>query len=466
MAMTHSIESDIPVTGPLGVSSQKNPVEFRYSRLKYAVATSLSSKVTTALVQLIALPVAVKALGNSCFTLYAMITAAVAWLALTNLGIGPALVVRIAEAHARGDADSERCLFVSALLPVTILAFCTSIIALSLVWTFNISTLFGPNYVGDIGTIRSGLSILILLFFVQAILSLFEAAQSGYQEQYVYNLNATVSSIPCFIAILAVAKSGATVVGMILAVNAPVVIFRILNALWVLKAHENLRMVPEAFRKGLAVSLLKHGVSYSLAGGFGNFLAHVYPVILVGRALPPVHSAAFAATMNALVLASSVLSMVYLPMWSAIADSLARGEIEWAKKARRRLVTASAVYGLIVGLGFAFLGQSVFRFWFQGALHPDRSLLIACGIYFFALCWEGPHFTILVGLRQIHFASLVFLARTALSAVLMSLMIRYFGVVAPFAVMSVMVLIITSWSFPILTNRALRHKGIAFVNRS
>ena len=87
---------------------------FRIRRIKYAVVTSLCSKAITIIMQVVALPIAVKALGNKQFVLYSMLISAVGWLSLVNLGIGPALTVNIAEAAVLKDRETEKRLFNSA----------------------------------------------------------------------------------------------------------------------------------------------------------------------------------------------------------------------------------------------------------------------------------------------------------------------------------------------------------------
>jgi O-antigen/teichoic acid export membrane protein len=407
----------------------------RSKRFRYAVATSLSSKITTAALQIIALPIAAISLGVHGFALYSMLTAAVGWLALSNLGIGPTLIVKLATAHVYGKIEEERSIFSSAFFSVLTISSAVFLIVIFSVWTLPVQNIFGPLYVSDVQTIKWGLTTLASMFLIQSLLSLFESAQAGYQEQYIQNLFATVSSIPCILAILAIARLSPTPVSMILALNVPIVLFRIGNTVYVLLRHSHVFPSFKSFRWSLCKELLRSGSIYSLAGGVGNFFAHVLPVILIGRTFNAEISSAFAATMNAIILISGVLSMVSAPLWPAIADSVARGDGGWARKAYRRLLWAVMSFGLITFLFLCLRGEWLFHVWFKGEINPSRSLILAAGLYFVTLCWEVAHFTILVGLKRIEIASVLVCVRAVLGVIATIACLRMGHEAIPFIVM-------------------------------
>lgn len=417
-------------------SHQRN----RYFR--YSIASSLVSKVITAAVQIIALPIAALSLGVHGFSLYAMLIAAVGWLALSNLGIGPTLVVRLAASNVHRNFEEENHIFSSAFFSTLFVSTVVSVFAILAVWTLPVQNVFGQLYVDDLLTIRWGLTVLIALFLLQSNLSLFESAQAGYQQQYLQNLFAAASGVPCILAIWIVAKHYPTPVNLILAINLPLVLFRLINVVWVMFRHQHLIPSLSSFRWFLCKDLVRNGVTFSLAGGIGNFLAHIFPVILVGRSFSADISAAFAATMNAIILVSGVLSMLSTPLWPAIADSVARGEREWARKAYRRLLYAVMTFAILVNLFFAVLGGWLFNLWFKGQINPSQGLLLAAGFYFVFLCWESAHFTILVGLHKIGMVSRLVFVRAVLGVLITISFIKMGNETVPFIAMITAIIII------------------------
>lgn len=379
---------------------------------RYAVVSSVASKLTTVAVQIIAIPMAALSLGAHEFALYAMLIAAVGWLTLSNLGIGPTLVVRLAKAHVYGSISEESHIFSSAFFPTLIISAAVSLSALSVLWILPINAIFGPLYINDLSTIKNGLTALICLFFLQANISLFESAQAGYQKQYVANIFAAISSLPCILAVFIISKVNPTPVNIILALNVPVIIFKLINAVWIMRRYPHIIPSLLNFRWSISKNLLKNGIIFSLAGGIGNFLAHILPVIIIGRLFASNVSASFSATMNVIILASGITSMLANPLWPAISSSVAQGDHDWAKRAYRRLLWVVMTFGLLVALFLGLKGEWLFKIWFKGEINPSNELLMAAGLYFVALCWESAHFSILIGLHQIKIASILICMRS------------------------------------------------------
>lgn len=424
-------------------------------RFRYAVGSSIASKIATVAVQIIAMPVAALSLGAHGFALYAMLTAAVAWLTLSNLGVGPVLTVRLASAHAMGKVEDERNIFSSAFFPSLILSSLASLSALLIIWMVPIENIFGPLYVADISTIRSGLTVFVAIFYLHTNLSLFEYAQSGYQEQYVQNLVSALSSLLSLLALLIFVKFYPTPVGLILALNSPVVFLRFCNAIFVMLRHSHTRPSLKAFRWYLCKTLMQSGAVYSLAGGVGNFLAHILPVILIGRMFSAESSAAFAATMNLLILASGVISMLSTPLWPAIADSIARGDRGWAERAYNRLLLAVMTFGFATALALTFKGELIFEIWFKGQINPARNLIVGAALYFVASCWESAHFSVLVGLHKISVASVLVFTRTAVGIIAISVFLKVGSETSIFVIMFFSILLVDFIPLRMMVKRKL-----------
>jgi hypothetical protein len=411
-------------------------------RFRYSVASSLASKVTTAAVQIVALPIAALSLGMHGFALYVMLTAAVGWLTLSSLGIGPILAVKLAAAHAHDDLGAENCIFSSAFFPSLLLSATVFLVVVFGVWVLPIHNIFGPLYIADEYTIRVGLTVLVSMFFLQTNISIFESAQAGYQEQFVQNLVASISSIPCLIAVLVVAKHNPTPLDMILAINLPTILFRCANVAAIIWRHPQVRPLFNSFRRPICKELVSSGAIFSLAGGTGNFFAHILPVILIGRSYNSGIAASFAATMNAIILAGGVISMVSTPLWPAIADSVAKGDRNWATQAYRRLLWSVMTLGLSTALLLGIRGEWIFHVWFKGQVSPARSLILAAGLYFVAFCWESVHFTILIGLHKITMASVLVWGRAVLGLVATVIFINTGNEAIPFISMTLAIIIV------------------------
>jgi O-antigen/teichoic acid export membrane protein len=432
---------------------------FRIQRIKYAVVTSIASKVATLSVQLLAMPIAIRSLAPERFALYAMLAAAMGWLSIANIGIGPGLVVKTATAAASHDRAREVRLFASALIPVLALALTLGITLLLLLNAVPVTALFGENYAGDATTIRAGLSILIVFVLLRAVFSVAEAAQAGHQENHLINLRGAVGGFFSLIAIIAVSWSAPSVIGMILAVNAPLILAQGFNAGWFLRRRPYLLPRLRDFEWQECKSLMVAGVTFMLAGTVGNYLNHQFPVILIGRALDAQATATFAAVMNAFILALGIVTMFALPLWPAIADSLARGEAAWARKAYRKLLVCAMLYALAVGAVLGLLGQAILRVWFGPGVAPSVTLMVTIGVYFVLDAWEYVHYMVLVGLKRIRIPSLLYAARSLLVVFLTPLLIERWRETGAAVALCVSVVLFTAWTLPYLTHLSIRRAG-------
>jgi O-antigen/teichoic acid export membrane protein len=427
----------------------------RERRLKYAIATSLGSKVTTAIVQIVAFPIALAALGPEQFVLYAMLASAVGWLGLVNIGVGPPLTVMMSEAAASGDRLRQQRLFSSALWPVVLLVLVTGTVLFVALHFVSPDRLFGAAYAGQGRTIEAGLTILIAVFLVQTLVSVVEAAQLGYQEQYRLNAMGIGGNLASAIALVGIATIRPSVVSMIAAVSIPPLLFRIANAVSVLSHRPYLRLITGGLSWDTSRSLVGSGLAFSLATGFGNFLCHQLPIVLIGKRLPTEEAASFAVAMNALLIAAGMVSMVTVSLWPAISDGMARGERAWVERAFHRTRRYSVGYGLLVGAVFAVFGRILFRLWFGASIEVGPALSSALGLYFFLLMWENAHFAVLIGMKDIAMPSLLYVCRSVFAVGLMSFLALRVGAPAAFVALALSVCLFTLWPFHARVQRVL-----------
>jgi O-antigen/teichoic acid export membrane protein len=319
--------------------------------------------------------------------------------------------------------------------------------------------LFGASYAADHSTIVAGLWILTTVFLVQTLVSVVEAAQLGYQEQYRLNAMAIFGNLASAIAIIGVATSRPTVVGLIAAISLPPLLFRIANAAHVIWHRPHLRPRPAAVSRDVTRRLVGSGVAFSLATGFGNFLCHQLPIVLMGKRLPSDEAASFAVAVNALLIAAGMVSMVTVSLWPAISDGMARGERTWVAQASRRTLRYSVGYGLLVGAVFAVFGRLLFRLWFGTAIEVGPALSVTLGVYFFLLMWENAYFAILIGMKEIAVPSLLYIGRSVFAVALMQILVPRIGAPAAFIALALSVCLFTLLPFRARVRRVLTGPG-------
>ena len=407
-------------------SERGGPAALRTRRLQYALGASLGGKLSSLLVQLIAMPVAVRALGSEQFALYLILAAAAAWLLLAEVGIGPVLVSRTALAVARHDLAEQRRLLSSAAALIGMLAVALGGISYGILATCPVEGFFGPHYTKWASTIDGGLAILVGFSILAILCSVVEAVQAGYQEQHerlVWQIAANIASLGT---LLAAALWWPTVLGMILAVNLPLYVARGLNALRFLRKRPFLLPALRDCRIAYMKEMLGDGF-YMWLGSLCHVLCVQAPLLIVGRNLSPSATACFGAGMNILVLLTSAMLMVVWPVWPAMADSRARGDVSWASSVYRKTLTMSVSLSALIAIALSLTGSRIVPLWLGPSIRPTTLFMTLLSLYFVVSQWEYVHFMMLMGLNRIRKGSVPWFLRSCLAIGSISLLVGWAG---------------------------------------
>ncbi len=417
----------------------------RASRMRAAVVTALASKIAGIGVQLLAIPLAVRALGPQQFALYAMMAAAAGWLTLAGVGVGPSLTVRVAS--CLGDQRRESHLFLSGLFPVALASIAAGAAFLAASWMLPLATIFGQRTIVDATEVRLGLSVLAVMLVLQAIASVVESAQIGYQETHIQNIRGLVGNLATVATVVSVATWWPSIIGLILAVSGPALLARLVNGIQFLTRRPHLLAHARSWSPRDSWALVRDGISFAMAGGVGAFLTVQAPVILVGRTVGTIEAASFAAAMNLFVVAAGMVTMVMTPLWPAVADAMAHRDRLWLQGSYRRLLGFGLAYALAAAASVGAGGHLIMRFWVGPAINMTPELAAAWAVAFVCHVWEYLHYMWLTGAGRIASSSLVYLGRAAGSALVMAVLVGRWGTAVPFLTFAVMVCTSSGWIF-------------------
>lgn len=434
---------------------------FRLERLKYATATSLLSKITTFSIQILAIPVAVHSLGPEQFSVYAVLASSLAFLSMSDIGMGPALTVGIASAKAANQATKEAELLSSAFFPVLGLSALVLLAFVISALLFPVESILGFDSSVDSVRIRAALLMLLSMILVQSLMTLPEAAQGGHQELHIRNLWLTFGNVLSLVAILLIARYYPTYIGMLLAVKGPFVLLQIVNVTHFFSRNNYLVPRWRDYDPSSAKSLMLSGAAIMLVT-LGSYLAHQFPIVIANRQLGASITASVAATFSAFLLLFGMISLFSNPLRPAFADSVARHDIRWVRRAYQRYLLYSMSVACFVGLCMAMWGTVALRIWIGGFLVFDRMFLLLMGAYFVLTTWEHVHFTTLIGLGTIRLPGIIFLIRAVLAASLVILFVKYWGIIGIPIALCVSVVLVTGPLYYIIARLQFSQLGRNF----
>lgn len=428
----------------------------RNRSIRSAVLTSFLSKAGNALLQLLAIPLAIRVLGRDEFGLFTTVTLALTTVSLLEVGVGPALAHGIAQADARGDATRRSELASTAFLMMVVVAMGAGAVLAFVLITVPIPTLFGSGYAGKEAALRPALWLGLCLFLLLFILNLTERLREGQLEVAKTNLWGALANGVAAIAVGVGVWFVPQVWYLVLAMNGSMVLAKFANTVTLWNRYRDLIPRLHYFRPRIARDLFRDGLSFATASLLTGFVEYNLCGWMVGRVGGPGETALYGVFVSLSVMQLGLVIMLTAPTWPAVAEALARNDHSWALRAARRL----QFYGLLVGvcalLGLTILGPLVFRLWLGSEFAETSRILLACfGFYFAAHVWRHVHHALMIGTSQVSMLARLQMLETSVVAVVAWFALNSYGLAAMLLAMAAAIVCMTGFMLPRQVSRGL-----------
>jgi O-antigen/teichoic acid export membrane protein len=430
----------------------------RNRSLKRAVITSISGKGVSVITQLVAIPLAVSALGLERFGVYAMLTAIFLWMNTASTVVGSALTLKISAANAKGDATKESELFSSAFFFAVLTAATLILVFNGFLSVFQLNELF--NLKGHTYDVELGHAARLVAFLVPAnvVFTLAESSHAGYQKQYLNNLLSAGANIFTISGLILVQHSP-SVPHMVLAMFLPATISRAINLAILLRTRPHL--FPSRSRANWPAlrTLFVTGAGFALMQ-IGSLAYQQFSIFYVGRHVGLTAAAYFAMMMQVIAISGSFLIVFTQPLLPALSDAMARHDLQWIRRAHKLAITRLMPYVVLAASGIAVFGSIFASFILRHDIELSLSLRCLWAAFFLIVAWEHIGYIFLAGTGQLWAATGLYLlgALTMLSGSL--ILVPAAGVTGEFLAMCLGPLIFTAITYPTLVGRMLARGAV------
>lgn len=425
----------------------------RNRSLKRSVITSISGKGVSLVTQLVAIPLAVSALGLERFGVYAMLTAIFLWTNTASTVVGSALTLKISAANAANDTRGEARLFASAFF---FALFTATLVAAGLYFALHASDLkeiFGLKSAVYLEELRQGAAAMVFLVPANVLFTLAESCHAGYQKQYVNNLLLSVANV-FTIAGLVLVQYAPSVQHMVLAMFLPATVSRVINFVLLLRARPYLlprfALVDSASLRALLVT----GSGFALMQ-VGSLAYQQFSIFYVGKHVGLSAAAYFSMMMQVISMSGSLLIVFTQPLLPALSDAIARKDFKWVLRAHKLALTRLMPYVALAASAIAVFGS-----FFASVIlrrHVDLDVALRClwAAFFLIVAWEHVGYIFLAGTGRLWAATWLYLAG-ALTMVCASLiLVPSSGVQGAFVAMCLGPLLFTAATYPSIISRTL-----------
>jgi len=198
----------------------------------------------------------------------------------------------------------------------------------------------------------------------------------GTQQGAVANIWSLVASIAQFAAVTAAAWSDAPVWVFVAATISIPVLVACLQSAWVFTRASHLRPARSQVSREVVRHLLRVGGLF-FALNLAAAVAYQCDTLITSAVLGASSAAVFAIALRMFGAASGLFATSLQQLWPALAEALARGDLEWTRRRFKQVLTMStALLSAAAGL-LVVIGRPLARIWVGESLVPPLSLLLA-----------------------------------------------------------------------------------------
>ncbi|MGB1130184.1 MAG: lipopolysaccharide biosynthesis protein [Haloferula sp.] len=425
--------------------------------IRLAVLTSILSKGGTALLQLLAIPLAVRVMGREEFGLYTSVGLTLSTIVLLEVGVGPALAHGLSEARAKGDGEKARRLVSTALVLIVGLALIAGIMLASVLALVPIPTLFGPEYAGMESLMRPALWMGLVLFLLIFILNLTDRLREGLLEVARTNAWGAAGNVLAAVSVSIGVWFVPEVWFLVLAIHGSVVLAKLGNTVMLWRKHPDLLPSLRGFDRGTARHLFTDGAAFATCCLLVGVVEYNFCTWMVGQLHGPSQVALYGIFVTLSVMQLGFVIMLSTPTWPAVAEALARGDLEWARKAGKKLYLYGLAFATCSFIGMVSLGPWALEVWlgekFAGI---PRGLLAAYSFYFVAHVWRHMNHALMIGTGQVMALARVQFLETGVLALAAWFALKYGCMGYMLVAMAVVIFSATGWVLPLKVRQRLQ----------
>jgi O-antigen/teichoic acid export membrane protein len=394
--------------------------------------------------QVVAVAIAVRALGAEKFALYVVIASLVSWIGLAGLGVAPGLTLGVARAVALGDRAEEARLFVVALLlMVTVAALLVGV-----AFVLGASGMLERLMIGWLGSASGDASAALLcmaaLIALQLVVVVPEAAQLGLQTQHVSNLWAGIGSAAAIVAMITVGSAVTSVTAFILVSQGPQVVARAANGVAFVLGRRYLLRPPGLRFRQHARPILSSGMAFA---GFqvASYLG-LQVGLLIMAATVDVGSVALAGVIvRGLTLQVAGLGLVTTPTWPAIANAVTRRDLAWVRRTYRVLAVGALAYSSLVAVAILVGLEAFIGIWTGSRPADNLAVRLLLATYVVVNAWAHVNAMTLVGLGALRITAIVLIAEAGLVVALQVVFVPVAGVTGYVGALAAGAVLVSGW---------------------
>lgn len=322
----------------------------------------MSGRLATLVAPLLATPLMLNYFGEAVFGLWATAVSITSIALFADLGIGNGLLTRVAAASGREQNDEIRCYVSSAYAALGAIAGTLIIISTVL-------------YLGFYGPEALLIFVILVIFFVGLPATVFHQMLYGLQKVPTSNLfvalGSALSLACCFLAI----RLGVAPWIVAAAYALPSVIVSFAGAVWFYWRRPELCPSLRAIEWKYVRDLLELGSRF-FALSFLMAIGLNIDNLIISLNAGPEAVAAYSIPARLGSLLGILILTIFMPLWPAVGEALAREEHQWVKRSTGRMSLIGSVVVALGGVLLIYFSDWIMILW-VGRTFADQHIILA-----------------------------------------------------------------------------------------
>ncbi|MBO7114507.1 MAG: MATE family efflux transporter [Bacteroidaceae bacterium] len=389
-----------------------NTDQKRSSLLQKNILASFIIKGWSAVIVFLMTPVTLKCLGEYSNGVWLTISSVMLWIDNLDIGLGNGLRNRLSIYMAHGDTKHARSLISSTFAMLTYIIIPAMFIMIALVWLCNTYSLFNvdPSIIDNLDSVLTVTVILVCSTFIFKLIGNF---YMGMQLPAVSNMLVATGQTLAYVGTLILYYSGSHSLIHIALVNtaAPLVTYLIAYPVTFWYKFPQLRPSVKLIDIQEAKEVMSMGVQF-FAIQISSVVLFMTSNLLISKLFDPSMVTPYGIAYRYFSIPLVAFTVICMPFWNATTDAYERNDMEWIRRATKKLrfMTIGILIGMILMVAVSGI---VYPIWIGTESEVDLSMTIGMAVYIFILIYSMRYSYFINGIGKLR-VQLIFTVSAAI----------------------------------------------------
>lgn len=371
----------------MGSVSEASSGVARSRRILAGIAGGLVGRAISLAAPFLVMPVLLAHLGQAGFGVWMTALSISSMTMFVDLGIGNGLLTKLSIAYGKGDNQEMRKLISSAYASLTLIAL-VLVAVLFVALVIAKTTLTPSERLGDPAAVP--IIVVCMTAFIAGIpASIIQKVFYSHQMVWLGNVwqvvAAAVSVVACLVAVnLALGAWQA-----IAAYSAPPVILMVIAAVHFFRGRPEISpsfssVDPERIR-----TLLGIGSRFLVLGAIASISLNADNVI-IAQGLGAAAVTEYAVPAKLASVLGLLVTTLFLPLWPANGEAIARGDYEWVRVSTIRMSLLGGLVVAIAGLCLVLFSKQIMILWMGRSFSDQQAVLLLLCATFCVMAFASP----------------------------------------------------------------------------